>query len=162
MPSFLKDFDLKVACAAFVVTISMVTLNVLLRYLAGTSLLFSEEIAYLGFAHTVFFGAAYLYRQRVMIAVEFVVDMMSPGLRHINQLASLVLLLVTNAYMTYIAALLASDGWVRRTAYLEIPYVWIHSAPVFGFALMAIYSALMLIRVLRGEDIQYAEAADQK
>lgn len=162
MPSTLRDLDLKIACAAFVVTITMVTSNVLLRYLAGMSLLFSEEVAYLGFAHTVFFGAAYLYRQRVMIAVEFVVDLMSEGLRRLNTLAMLVIMQVTNAYMVYIAVLLVSDGWVRRTAYLEMPYAYIHSAPVFGFALMTVYTAILLVKALSGEDIHYAEAADQK
>lgn len=162
MPRFARDLDLKISCAAFVVTISMVTSNVLLRYLAGKSLLFSEEVAYLGFAHTVFFGAAYLYRLRVMIAVEFVVDLMPPWLHRLNALATLVLLGITNAYMTYIAVLLVSDGWVRRTAYLEMPYAYIHSAPVFGFALMTIYTVLLLMRALGGEEIEYAEAADQK
>ena len=162
MPSILRDLDLKIACAAFVVTITMVTSNVLLRYLAGMSLLFSEEIAYLGFAHTVFWVAAYLYRMRVMIAVDFVVNMMPPWLDRLNTIACLALLAVTNVYMTWIARLLASDGWVRRTPYLEMPYAYIHSAPVFGFGLMSIYTALLLYRALRGQDIHYAQAADQK
>lgn len=48
MTAFFRNLELKLACLAFVVTLSMVTLNVLLRYLFAKSLLFSEEVAYLG------------------------------------------------------------------------------------------------------------------
>ena len=58
MPAILRDLELKIACTAFLLTLVMVTANVLLRYLSGTSLLFSEEISYLGFAYTIFLGAA--------------------------------------------------------------------------------------------------------
>jgi TRAP-type C4-dicarboxylate transport system permease small subunit len=162
MLALFRNLELKVACIAFVVTLSMVTLNVILRYLFSKSLLFSEEIAYLGFAHTVFLGAAYLYRERVMIAVEFVVDMMSNSVRHVLVIASLFILQVATIYMTYIAYLLVTDGWVRRTSYLEMPYAYIHSAPLFGFALMTIYTAVMLYQALTGHVLHYAEAADQK
>ena len=162
MARIFRNLELKLACLAFVVTLSMVTLNVLLRYLFAKSLLFSEEIAYLGFAHTVFLGTAYLYRQRVMIAVEFVFDALSRSRQRVLVIASLFLLQATTLYMTYIALLLVSDGWVRRTAFLEMPYAYIHSAPVFGFGLMAIYTAVMLYQALTGHELHYAEAADQK
>lgn len=159
---WIKDLELKIACMTFVLTTSMVTLNVILRYVLGESLLFSEEIAYLGFAHTIFLGAAYLYRMRVMISVEFVFDMLSRRARHILVIASLIILQITMLAMTYISALLASDGWVRRTAYLEMPYAYIHSAPVIGFALMSFYTAVMLYQTLSGQELHFAEAADQK
>src|SRR4051812_10613655 len=101
MISLFRDFEVKLACAAFVLTFTMVTTNVLLRYLAGQSLLFSEEISYLGFAHTVFLGTAYLYRQRVMIAVDFLVEAMSPRLKRITTLLSLVILQVALLYLIY-------------------------------------------------------------
>ncbi len=161
MPAILRDLELKIACAAFLLTLVMVTANVLLRYLSGTSLLFSEEISYLGFAYTIFLGAAYLYRKRVMIAVDFVIHMMSSGLARITTLATLVVLLVTCCYLVYISLLLVDDGWVRRTAYLQMPYAYIHVASTIGFSLMAIYSAVFIGRVLSGRDLGYAEAADQ-
>lgn len=157
-----RDLELKLACLAFVLTTTMVTLNVFLRYLMGQSLLFSEEVAYLGFAHTIFLGAAYLYRMRVMISVEFVVDMLSNDARRIVLIVSLFILQATMLAMTYISALLASDGWVRRTAYLEMPYAYIHSAPVIGFLLMSIYTAIMIYQTLSGQELHFAEAADQK
>jgi TRAP-type transport system small permease protein len=162
MATFFRDFEAKLACVAFVLTFTMVTTNVLLRYLFGQSLLFSEEISYLGFAHTVFLGAAYLYRQRVMIAVDFVVDAMSPRLKWITTLLSLVVLQITLLYLIYVSILLVSDGWVRRTAYLEMPYAYIHSASTIGFTLMAVYTAVFLRQVSSGQDLHYAEAAEQK
>jgi len=162
MASIFRNLEAKLACAAFVLTFTMVTTNVLLRYIFGQSLLFSEEISYLGFAHTVFLGAAYLYRQRVMIAVDFVVEAMSPGLKRITTLLSLVVLLVVTLYLIYVSLLLVSDGWVRRTAYLDMPYAYIHSASTIGFTLMAVYTAIFLWQALSGQEIHYAEAAEQK
>lgn len=161
MSAILRDLELKIACAAFMLTLVMVTANVLLRYLSGTSLLFSEEISYLGFAYTIFLGAAYLYRKRVMIAVDFVIHMMPSALRRATVFLTLLLLLAANCYLVYISILLVDDGWVRRTAYLQMPYAYIHSASTIGFALMAVYSALFLSRLLSGRDLDYAEAADQ-
>ena len=162
MSPIFRNLEAKLACAAFVLTFTMVTTNVLLRYLFGQSLLFSEEISYLGFAHTVFLGAAYLYRLRVMIAVDFVVEAMSTRLKRMTTLLSLVVLQVTLIYLVYVSILLVSDGWVRRTAYLEMPYAYIHSASTIGFTLMAICTAVFLWQALFGQDIHYAEAADQK
>jgi TRAP-type C4-dicarboxylate transport system permease small subunit len=65
-------------------------------------------------------------------------------------------------YLIYVSILLVSDGWVRRTAYLELPYAYIHSASTIGFTLMAIYTAVFLRQVLSGRDLHYAEAAEQK
>ena len=161
MKTILRDLDLKIACAGFVLTLSMVSANVMLRYVAGKSLLFSEEISYLGFAYTVFLGAAYLYRRRVMIAVDFLVNALSPARqRRITQLTLFVMLLA-NLGLVWISLLLVSEGWIRRTAYLELPYAWIHGAAAIGFVLMAIYSAVMLARSLSGREVTFAEAAEQ-
>lgn len=162
MASMFRNLEAKIACAAFVLTFTMVTTNVFLRYAFGQSLLFSEEISYLGFAHTVFLGAAYLYRQRVMIAVDFVVEAMTPTLKRATTFLTLVVLQVTSLYMVYISILLVGDGWVRRTAYLELPYAYIHSASTIGFTLIAIYTAVFIWQFLSGNEINYAEAADQK
>jgi len=161
MWSLLRNLELKLACLGFVLTLGMVSSNVVLRYALGRSLLFSEEISYLGFAYTVFLGAAYLYRRRVMIAVDFVVAMMSSPVRRATANLTLLLLLVGNVALVYISALLVSDGWVRRTAQLDIPYAFIHSAALIGFVLMAIYTALFLVQSLSGKELHYAEAADQ-
>lgn len=161
MSVILRDLELKIACAGFALTLVMVTANVLLRYLSGISLLFSEEISYLGFAYTIFLGTAYLYRKRVMIAVDFVIQMMPPGLRRATVFLTLLLLLAANCYLVYISILLVDDGWIRRTAYLQMPYAYIHAASTVGFALMAVYSAIFIGRILSGGDLDYAEAADQ-
>lgn len=161
MLSLLRNLELKIACLGFSLTLIMVIGNVVLRYVAGVSLVFSEEVSYLGFAYTVFFGAAFLYRKRVMIAVDFLVAWMSPGLRRLNTILTLLLLLAANLALTYIGALLVADGWVRRTAQLDLPYAFIHSAGAISFLLMAIYSAVFLVQSLRGDDLHYAEVADQ-
>lgn len=161
MRSLLRDLDLKVAGLGFLVTLSMVAINVLLRYLVGRSLLFSEELAYLGFAYTVFLGAAYLYRIRVMIAVDFVVTMLPERVEYWVHIATLILLTVANCSLLWISLTLVQDGWIRRTGYLEIPYAFIHGAGAIAFLLMAIYSVMHLVQGLSERKVQYAQVADQ-
>lgn len=49
---------------AFVVMITVVFANVLLRFITGKSLIWTEEVAAIGFIWSIFLGAAVCYKQR--------------------------------------------------------------------------------------------------
>ena len=49
---------------AFVVMITVVFANVVLRFTTGKSLIWTEEVAAIGFIWTIFLGAAVCYKQR--------------------------------------------------------------------------------------------------
>ena len=56
---------------------------------------------------------------------------------------------MANVWFCWLSWVLASGGWIRKTPVLEIPYFWINLAPLLAFGLMAIYSAVHMVQVIR-------------
>jgi len=148
----LRHLEAGIAMTAFAIMILVVLGNVIMRFSTGISLVFTEEIAYLSFGYTVFFSATLLFRQRALIAVDLVVDLLPVRLRRVAYLINHLILMVLCGYFFQLSLGLALTGWVRRTAFLEIPYFWVNLAPTIAFGLMTLYSVHFLVRLLRGGD----------
>jgi TRAP-type transport system small permease protein len=149
----LRHAEMIVACMAFLLMLAVVVINVAARYLFATSLVYTEELAYLGFTWSVFMGMSYLYRQRALIAVDFVYDVLPAAWQRTVTLTTMVGLIGANGYFTWLAWILTSGGWIRRSPYLEIPYFFINLAAVIAFAVMTGASVYFLYRLLRHEAI---------
>ena len=148
---YLQKAEIFIAGIAFVLMLSVVVLNVGMRYFMSSSILSTEELAYLGFTWSTFMGVAYLYRTKGMIAIDFFLDLLPPAVQRVASLGVGVLLIAANVWLSWLAWRLASGGWVRKTAVLDVPYFWINLAPLAAFILMTIYSVVHLIQTLRGE-----------
>ena len=156
-----RNFEAIVAMAAFAVMILVVLGNVVIRFTTGMSLVFTEEIAYLAFGYSVFFGVALLFRHRAMIVVDLVVDLLPERIRHVANIVNYLILIVVCGYFFYLSAGLTLTGWVRRTAFLDIPYFWVDLAPTIAFGLMTIYSAWFLTMLLRGQALPVVDIEEQ-
>ncbi|UXT61189.1 TRAP transporter small permease (plasmid) [Agrobacterium fabrum] len=150
-----------VSMAAFAVMVSVISINVIIRFTTGNSLVFTEEVAYLAFGYSVFFGLSFLFRTRAMIAVDLVVDMLGDRTRFAANIISYVIMAVICGYFFYLSLGLALTGWVRRTAFLEIPYFWVNLAPAISFALMTFYSLVFLGMLLKREELPSVELEEQ-
>ncbi|YCI06160.1 TRAP transporter small permease (plasmid) [Ensifer sp. D2-11] len=142
--------ELYVAGLFFVIMLGVVVANVFLRYLLSTGLLFTEELAYLGFSWSVFPAIAWLYRTRMLISVDVFFELLPRRLqRSVSALVDLTLV-GANLWFCWLSWVLAAGGFVRRTPVLEVPYFWINLAPLLAFGLMAFYSAVHFVQRLRG------------
>jgi TRAP-type C4-dicarboxylate transport system permease small subunit len=155
------NLEAVIASVAFAIMITVVSANVIIRFATGTSLVFTEEIAYLGFGYSVFFCISWIYRMRGMIAVDLVVDALPPRLQAFANMLCYAILSVANAYFFYLSAKLAAGSWVRKTAFLEIPYFWVNLAPTVSFGLMAIYSVWFLYLLFRHQELPSVELEQQ-
>jgi len=156
-----RNFEAFVAMAAFAIMILVVLGNVIIRFTTGMSLVFTEEIAYLTFGYSVFFGATLLFRHRAMIAVDLVVDLLPERLRRAAHIINYLILIAVCGYFFKLSLGLAVTGWVRRTAFLDIPYFWVNLAPTIAFGLMTLYSVWFLVILLRGGDLPSVELEEQ-
>jgi len=147
----LRNLEACIAMTAFAVMILVVLGNVIMRFTTGISLVFTEEIAYLGFGWAIFFGAALLFRQRALIAVDLVVDLLPETMRRAAHGVNCLILIALCGYFCKLSLGLALTGWVRRTAFLEIPYFWVNLAPAISFGLMTLYSIGFLAAGPRGD-----------
>lgn len=147
--------ELYVGGVAFVVMLGVVVLNVALRAF-GSGILSTEEVAYLGFSWAVFPVVAWLYRTRGLIGIDFFFGLFPPSVRRILAPFADLLLVLANAWFCWLAWLLASGGFIRKTPVLDIPYFWVHLAPLLSFALITIYSIQHLVGTLRhGEEPEH-------
>jgi TRAP-type C4-dicarboxylate transport system permease small subunit len=156
-----RNFEAFISMAAFAIMVLVVSANVTIRFATGNSLVFTEEVAYLAFGYSVFFGVALLFRIRAMIAVDLVVDLFPPAVQRVVNIVNYLILIAVNGYFFFISAKLASVTWIRRTAFLEIPYFWINLAPTIAFGLMTIYSVWFLYLLLRGQELPSVELEEQ-
>ena len=156
-----RNFEAIVAMVAFAIMNLVVLGNVIIRFTTGMSLVFTEEIAYLTFGYSVFFGAALLFRHRAMIAVDLVVDLLPGHLKRAAHILNYLILIVICGYFFKLSLGLALTGWVRRTAFLEIPYFWVNLAPSIAFGLMTLYSVWFLVILLRGQELPSVDLEEQ-
>lgn len=149
-----KHFEEIVSCAGFTLMLVMVTINVFARYVFSRSFSFTEELSYLGFNYSVFFGMCILYKNCGMISIDIVVDRLPKAAQRVVQTLTYLLLTAGNAIMVYYSGKLALEAWVRPTAALRIPYTFIDAAAVFAFIILTFYSIRFLIHVLQGRELK--------
>lgn len=158
---FVRHVEELICSVAFAAIVVAVSANVILRFFTGASLVAAEEIAYLGFAYSVFFAVTILYRKGAMIVVDVLVDHLPQRLQYGVNLFNCVVLVVATGYFTYLSYTLAAGGWIRRTAFLDIPYFYVNLAPTLSFGLMTVYSLYFLFRLLSGREIEQANLEDK-
>lgn len=141
--------ELYVAGLAFTIMLGVIIVNVFSRYLFSKSLLSAEEVAYMGFTWSTFAAVAWLYRTRALIAVDVFFNLLPQRLQRLFAAVVDVVLVLANLWFCWLAWVLASGGWIRKTPVLEIPYFWINLAPLLAFALMTIYSMVHLVQDAR-------------
>lgn len=142
--TIMKDLDLKVGALAFGIMVITVSANVVIRAVTGESLVFTEELAYVSFAYSIFMPLSYLYRSKGMIAVDILVARLNPKVRLRLQSVTYVFLTLINGYLAYLSYVLATNSWLRKTPFLEISYFYINLAPTIGFSVMAFYSLMFV------------------
>lgn len=154
------NLELVVAGVFFIVMTGVVIVNVFLRYFFQTSVLFTEELAYLGFTWSTFAAVPWLYRTRALISVDIAFAMIPKRMQRSVSLAVDLFLISASVWLAWLSWVLARGGFVRRTPVLDVPYFWINLAPLLAFVLMAIYSAVHFAQNLRASST--IEASDHE
>ena len=143
---FLKNnFEEIISGTGMVVTILAVAFNVTMRYFFSRSQSWAEEIASLGFAWTVFVGAALVYKHRMHIGIDVFVNALPEKMKASMLNVTNLFLVLVNVYLTYLSLVFSVSAWTKPTAILYIPYTFVDLSATVGFALMTIHS----IRILR-------------
>ena len=126
---------------AFVVMITVVFANVLLRFITGKSLIWTEEVAAIGFIWSIFLGAAVCYKQRGgLISMDVLIGGLHGKARKYADLildALQVVLCIVFFSLSWKFAMSASN---KFSLALNLPYT-IYDIPVaISFVFMAYYA----------------------
>ncbi len=152
MKKLLFSLDDIIAGIAFVITIVIVVINVMCRYLFNVTFQWAEEMASICFVWVVFVGAASAYKHNMHIGIDVLVNLFKGKTKKALVLLVDIVLVVTNFVLIFLSAQFAIYGSVKPTGVLRIPYTYINIAATVGFTLMAIYSVGFLITDIKKKE----------
>jgi len=135
-------FEEIVAAMAVAIIIASVGWGVITRYVTAQPAAWASEIATLGFAWVVFFGAAACVKYRMHPAIEVLVDRLPPRVQKAVRLFNHGLLLSFFGFMAWFGTRFAIDAWDSPSPVLRMPQTWLYG-PV------ALCSVLMVVRYLQ-------------
>lgn len=141
---------------AFVGMILSIIVNVFSRYLFGKSFSWAEEIAYLLFNWSIYFGVTVLYNDQGLISIDAIVDRLPKKAQRIVSIGNYSLLLAINACLVVWGFSFAMRSWIRSSPSLSIPYFYFNVSVPLAAIILTIYSARFLIMTIRSEEIHTA------
>lgn len=148
MKNFFRNIEVILGSVAISITVISVITNVFLRYIFGIQFPWIEEVSVGCFIWTVFLGATAAYKDKALIGVEVLTQVLPFKGKRILELIVYTLLLTLNATLFYLSYNYTA-GSDKITSALEISYVYINSSIVFSFGLMTFYSLLFLVEDIK-------------
>lgn len=123
----------------------MVMANVTLRFFAGDSILWAEEVSRYLMIWATFIGSGLLFRQGAHIAVDNLQDALPAKVGRALRMAIVAILLCFFAAMIYLGTLYTVAQWDQITPVTRISSGFVYAALPVGFALM-VFHILMIAR----------------
>ncbi len=155
----LKDLDLYIAAAAFVVMILVTFGGVIMRYLVGSPIIWAEEVQLWCFLWMTFFGAGAAFRYGSHVAVEIIVDKLPGNAQRVVAIIDYVICVAVLAYLAYVGVnnvrLMVLIH--KATNILHVPYWLINSAVVVGCLSMLASATIVTRAQLQGRARPTAE-----
>jgi TRAP-type C4-dicarboxylate transport system permease small subunit len=137
---YLKNLE-EILCGFFLVTmVSLVIVNVLLRFLFNYSITWAEEVSTICFVWSVFVGASAVYKHKMDIGIDVLILRLPLHTQHYIRLFVSVLLLLINGYIFYMSIVFTSIAWVKPTAVLGVSSAVINSALIVGFGMITVHT----------------------
>ena len=143
------NFDLILSGFFLCITVLVVIVNVVLRYLFQGGIFWAEEVATTSFVWSVFVGSAAAYRYKMHIGIDLVSKFGPVTWRSFIAVLIDLMMLVINGYIVYLSIFFMNANTLKRTPVLDIPAFYVNLALTVGFSLMVIYAVGFLYRDLR-------------
>lgn len=147
----LNNFEDLISAFFISVTTILVVINIVLRYIFNSGLVWSEEVATGCFVWSVFIGAVAVFKHRGHVGVDIIVKKMPQSVQRAVAFITDIILVALNGYMSYLSILYISKSYTKMTPVLGISSVYISSSVLIAFVLMTIYSVKFVWQDLRGQ-----------
>ena len=148
MKNFIKNIE-EIICGFFLISmISIVIVNVFLRYFFDYSIPWAEEVSTICFVWAVFVGASATYKHKMDIGIDMLV-MKTPAhiQRVIKHIVNFILLLI-NGYIFYMSIVFTKISFIKPTAVLGVSSAVFNSALIVGFGLITFHTIRFIIQDL--------------
>lgn len=147
----LNNFEDLVSALFISITTILVVINIVLRYIFNSGLVWSEEVATGCFVWSVFIGAVAVFKHRGHVGVDIIVKKMPETMQKVVTLITDIILVALNGYMSYLSVLYISKSYTKMTPVLGISSVYISASVLIAFVLMTLYSIKFVWQDLRGQ-----------
>ena len=158
MKFFIKNFEEIVAAVCITFTTILVVINVIMRYILNSGIVWTEEVATGSFVWSVFIGDIAVYKNRGHVGVDMVVKCFPASLQKIIAVATDLLLVVLNGFMGYLAVLYVMMSHTKMTPVLGVSSAYISTSVLICFVAMTIYSVYFVYVDLFGKKEEEANA----
>ena len=140
----------EVLCSVILLTMTLVvTLQVVCRYFLGASLVWSEELSRYGLVWITFLGGSIALKKRAHMALEALVDKLSPKSRKMVQIFTLFTIMGFLTIATVKGVQLAIFNLKQHSPAMGVPMGVVYSAIPAGCLLMLVHAAEQLVTLLR-------------
>jgi len=131
----------EILCGCFLVAmVSLVIVNVLLRFVLNYSITWAEEVSTICFVWSVFIGASAVYKHKMNIGIDVLILAASPGVQRYIRLVASALLLLINGYILYMSIVFTSIAWEKPTAVLGVSSAVFNTALIVGFGMITFHT----------------------
>ena len=144
MKFVLKNAEELIAAGFLVVTTALVVVNIICRYFFNIGMVWSEEVATGCFVWSVFIGSIAAFKRRGHVGVDIVVNLLPPALKRGVATLMDIILVVLNAYMSYLSVVFISKSYTKLTPVMGVSSAYITAAVVIAFFMMTIYSVVFV------------------
>jgi TRAP-type C4-dicarboxylate transport system permease small subunit len=138
----------------------LVFLQVVLRYVFGHSIVWSEEVSRYAFVWASFMGASLASRWGIHVGVRILVDHLPKGAKRAIELTANIFILFFLCVAVYVGVQATFRAWNQSTAVLQIPMAIPYSAIPVGCFLMLIQEVESVSKLLRGTQAKPAEGQE--
>jgi TRAP-type C4-dicarboxylate transport system permease small subunit len=138
----LKDnFELYIGGIFITITVCIVIMNVFTRYVLKFTYSWSEEVSVGCFVWSIFMGAAGAFRKKMLMGVDFLLQITWGKGRAFIELLSNLLVFACSVTMCILSAVYMSKA-SKLTDALRIPYKFIYVSVVLAFIMISIYALI--------------------
>lgn len=147
----LQNLEDIVASIFISITTVLVIINIILRYIFNSGLVWSEEVATGCFVWSVFIGAVAVFKHRGHVGVDLIVKRLPQAMQWSIRLLTDLILVVLNGYMAYLSVLYIQTSYTKMTPVLGVSSAYISSSVLIAFVLMTAYSVKFVVEDLFGK-----------
>ncbi|WP_304507887.1 TRAP transporter small permease [Anaerotignum sp.] len=142
-----KEFELAVCSILMVAMTLLIFIQVIMRYVFGSSLVWSEEMARYLFIWLIYLGISYGARVMKHIKIEAALGLFPKKLRPFVIILGDVLFFVFSVIIVYLAygVVMQQIKLNQKSPAMQIPMWFMYSAPMIGFALTAIRQIQVIV-----------------
>ena len=150
LSDFLDALCKKIGGVLLAAMVFLIVIQVVARYVAGSSLSWSEEISRYLFIWVVMFGTVIGVHDGSHVAVEFLLKRLPATLYRLATIGYTLCLCVLAVVMSVYGSIIASDVYRQLSPATRVPMTYVYAAVPICSAIMLVHLAAQLTRNLSG------------